>query len=80
MASVRSAGRIARAIELRNLVVDLIAQRGGVLDAEDGGRTIQIMMFEGNRLSVLYKSPRTLLSGGDAPPPFQPRLHARRLV
>ncbi len=65
--------RIARAVELRNLAVDLVALRGGMANAEDGSRTIQVMMFEGNRLSVLYKSPRVILSGGDAPPPFRPK-------
>jgi hypothetical protein len=58
MALVRSAARIARATELRNLAVDLVALRGAVADADDGGKTIQVMMFEGDRLSVLYKTPR----------------------
>ena len=73
MPLVSSAARIARAIELRNLAVDLVALRGGTADAEDGGRTVRVMMFEENRLSVLYKTPTTLLSGGDAPPEFRPK-------
>jgi hypothetical protein len=73
MALVRSAARIARATELRNLAVDLVALRGAVADADDGGKTIQVMMFEGDRLSVLYKTPRVTLSNGGAPAPFRPK-------
>jgi hypothetical protein len=51
MALVRSAALIARAAELRNLAVDLVALRGSMADAEDGGKTIQVMMFEKERLS-----------------------------
>ena len=73
MALVRSAARIARATELRNIAVDLVALRGAVADADDGGKTIQVMMFEGDRLSVLYKTPRVTLSNGGAPAPFRPK-------
>jgi hypothetical protein len=44
-----------------------------LVDAEDGGKTIQVMVFEGDRLSVLYKTPRVILSGRDAPAPFRPK-------
>jgi hypothetical protein len=73
MALVRSAARIARATELRNLAVDLVALRGAMADAEDGGRTIQVMTFEGDRLAVLYKTPRVTLNTGGAPTPFRPK-------
>jgi hypothetical protein len=58
MASIRSAARIARATKLRNLAVDLVALRGAMADAFDGDKTIQVMVFEADRLSVLYKTPR----------------------
>jgi hypothetical protein len=73
MALVLSAARIARAIEMRNLAVDLVALRGAMVDADDGPRTIQVMMFEGKPLSVLYKTPRVTLSAGGAPAPFRPK-------
>lgn len=44
MALVRSAARIARATELRNLAVDLVALRGALADAGDGGKIIQVMI------------------------------------
>jgi hypothetical protein len=44
-----------------------------MVDAEDGGKTIQVMMFEKERLSVLYKTPRVTLSTGGAPAPFRPK-------
>jgi hypothetical protein len=72
MALVLSAARIVRATELRNLAVDLVALRGAMADAEDGGKPIQVMTFEGDRLSVLYKTPRVTLSTGGAPGPFRP--------
>ena len=50
MASIRSAARIARATELRNLAVDLVALRGAMADAFDGDKTIQVMGFEADRL------------------------------
>jgi hypothetical protein len=73
MASTRSAARIARATELRNLAVDLVALRGAMADAFDGDKTIQVMVFEADRLSVLYKTPRVTLSDGGAPAPFRPK-------
>ena len=73
MALVRSAARIARATHLRNLAVELVALRGAMADAEDGGKTIQVMTFEGDRLSVLYKTPRVPLSTGGAPAQFRPK-------
>jgi hypothetical protein len=73
MASIRSAARIARATELRNLAVDLVALRGAMADAFDGDKTIQVMVFEADRLSVLYKTPRVTLSDGGAPAPFRPK-------
>jgi hypothetical protein len=81
MALVRSAARIARATELRNLAVDLVALRGAVADADDGGKTIQVMMFEGDRLSVLYKTQRVTLSNGRRSGSVSAKgFHARRLV
>jgi hypothetical protein len=41
MTLVRSAVRIARATELRNLAVDLVALRGALVDAEDGGNALR---------------------------------------
>ena len=73
MASIRSAARIARSTELRNLAVDLVALRGAIADAFDGDKTIQVMVFEADRLSVLYKTPRVTLSDGGAPAPFRPK-------
>jgi hypothetical protein len=73
MALVRSAARIARATELRNLAVDLVALRGAMADAVDGDKTIQVMTFEGDRLAVLYKTPRVSLSDGGAPAQFRPK-------
>src|ERR1700720_2612990 len=73
MALVRSAARIARATQLRNLAVELVALRGAMADAEDGGKTIQVMTFEGDRLSVLYKTPRVPVSTGGAPAQFRPK-------
>ncbi|WP_426434053.1 hypothetical protein [Bradyrhizobium genosp. P] len=73
MASVRSAARIARATELRNLAVDLVALRGAMTDASDGDKTIEVMMFENDRLAILYKTPRLRLSTGGAPAQFQPK-------
>jgi hypothetical protein len=72
MALVQSAARIARATELRDLAVDLVALRGAMADAGDGSKTIQVMTFEGDRLSVLYKTPRATLSTGEAPA-FRPK-------
>jgi len=71
--SVKNAARIARATELRNLAVDLVALQGKMTDAVDGDKTIQVMMFENDRLAVLYKTPRLMLSTGGAPAQFQPR-------
>ena len=73
MALVLSAARIVRATELRNLAVDLVALRGAMADAGDGAKTVQMMMFERNRLSVLYKTPRVSLSTGGAPAQFRPK-------
>src|SRR6266404_519279 len=73
MGLVKSAARIARATELRNLAVDLVALRGAMADAGDGDKTIQVMMFESDRLAVLYKTPRVTLSTGGAPPSFRPK-------
>lgn len=73
MALVRGPARVARAIELRNLAVDLVALRGRMVDAEDGDRTVQVMMLEENRLSVLYKTPTTTLGDGGAPLQFRPK-------
>src|ERR1700722_14645560 len=73
MALVRSPARIARATELRNLAVDLVAQRGGMADVEDGDRIVKVMTFEDDRLSVLYKTPTATLSDGGAPAKFRPK-------
>ena len=73
MALVTNPARVTRAIELRNLAVDLIASRGVMSDAEDGGRSIKVMTYDSDRVSVLYKTPRVNLSGAEAPPPFRPK-------
>ncbi|MGM4962976.1 hypothetical protein AB7714_05680 [Tardiphaga sp. 1201_B9_N1_1] len=73
MALVTNPARIARAIELRNHAVDLVASRGAMANANDGGRSVQVMAFDEGRLSVLYKTPRTTLSSADAPAPFRPK-------
>ena len=73
MALVTTPARVTRAIELRNLAVDLIAARGVMSDAQDGDRSIQVMAFDEDRLSVLYKTPRVTLRGAEAPPPFRPK-------
>jgi hypothetical protein len=72
MALVRNAARIARATELRNLAVDLVALRGAMTDAQAGNKNIQVMMYENDRLAVLYKTPRLDLSTEGAPAWIQP--------
>lgn len=73
MALVRSPARIARAIDLRNVAVDLVALRGRIAEAQDRHRTVRVMMFEGDRLSILYKTPTTILGDEGAPAEFRPR-------
>lgn len=73
MALLRSTARIARATQLRNVVVDLVARRGAMVDVSDGDKTVQVMMFECDRLAVLYKTPRVILSTGDAPASIRPK-------
>lgn len=73
MPLVRNAVRIARATELRNLAVDLVALRGAMTDAQAGNKNIQVMMYESDRLAVLYKTPRLDLSTEGAPAWIQPK-------
>ena len=73
MALARSPARIARAIDLRNVAVDLVAMPGRIAEAQDCDRTVQVMMFEGERLSILYKTPTTILGDGGAPAEFRPK-------
>jgi hypothetical protein len=73
MALVRNAARIARATELRNLAVDLVALRGAMTDVRAGNKNIQVMMYESDRLAVLYKTPRLDLSTEGAPAWIQPK-------
>ncbi|OKO69091.1 hypothetical protein AC630_37565 [Bradyrhizobium sp. AS23.2] len=73
MALIQNAARIARATELRNLAVDLVAIRGAMTDARAGNTKIQVMTFENERLAILYKTPRSDLSTEGAPAWIQPK-------
>jgi hypothetical protein len=68
-----SAAKLLRATELKDAAVDPVAKHGKMVGAKFMDKEIEIMAFESERLSILYKTPRLNLNCPWAPPSANPK-------
>ncbi|SDO48121.1 hypothetical protein [Afipia sp. GAS231] len=68
-----SATKLARATELRNAAVDMVAAHGKMVGAKFMDKTIEIMAFENEHVAILYKTPRLNLDCPWAPASANPK-------
>lgn len=73
MTRMTQSEKLQRARRLRDLAVELMAHGGKLVPAKRLDQTIEVMAYEGERIAILYNTPRVDLRFPDAPDHVNPK-------